>query len=90
MRALLLVLLAAVTITAQAGQRPHGPYADREGWHCHQGETVERAKRVHCACKMPCDNDGMEDRTCQTYCTSPKCLCHVDESCDRLAVRVRF
>lgn len=91
MRALILLLgLSALALQAQA-PRPqppppplingHGPYSGREGWFCYQGDTVEDKKRVHCACKAPCENDGMEDRTCLTHCTSRQCLCHTDEAC---------
>lgn len=90
MRALL-PLIVALTLGVQTpAPSPHGPYADRDGWVCHQGETVERAKRVHCGCKPRCENDGQEDRGCLTYCTSPKCQCHLDDSCDHAHMRVRF
>lgn len=81
MRATILLLFAAALGAQQPVPRPHGPYADREGWVCYRGETVESAKRVQCACKMPCENDGVEDRACLTYCASQKCVCHLDENC---------
>jgi hypothetical protein len=81
MRAWLVVVAVAGLGVQDPAPRPHGPYADRDGWVCHQGDTVDRAKRVHCWCKMPCDNDGVEDRRCQTYCAGLKCLCHTDSSC---------
>lgn len=83
MRVVVLVLVAIVSLSAQSPAPTHGPYADKDGgtWVCHRGATVERAKRVQCGCKAPCDNDGMEDRACLTYCTSPKCQCHLDEAC---------
>ena len=68
-------------LTTLAAQTPHGPYADKEGWVCYRGETKADYKRVQCFCKAPCENDGMEDKACMTYCTSPKCVCHTDE-CD--------
>lgn len=75
------VLLLALVVLASVAQAPaHGPYADKPGWVCYRGETVESAKRVHCACKAPCDNEGREDASCQTYCVSKdKCMCHLDE-----------
>lgn len=87
MRALVPLFVAFALGVQSPAQRPHGPYADREGWVCHQGDTVEKAKRVHCACKAPCENGGHEDHGCLTYCTSPKCLCHLDSSCDHAGMR---
>lgn len=81
MRALGLLLLA-LAFQAPPSPLPHGPYADRDGWVCYYGPTREAQKRVHCECKSRCDNDGMEDKSCLTYCTSPKCQCHLDDSCD--------
>ena len=76
----LALLLLAAALMQTAPNPNHGPYADRDGWICYKGETVETAKRVHCACKEKCENDGLEDHACQTYCASQKCLCHVDSS----------
>lgn len=78
-----IVFLAALA----AGQTlpNHGPYADKPGWVCYRGETVERAKRVQCGCHLRCAQDGtpVEDPTCQTYCVAKeKCLCHTDEACE--------
>ena len=83
--------LAVMISAAQppnTGGPVHGPYADKDGgtWRCHQGETVEKAKRVHCECKQICTDNGdgtmsaKEDSTCMTYCGRPQCLCHIDSS----------
>lgn len=84
-RALLIMSMFLVALTSIGWQVVHGPYADKEGWVCYYGPTREDAKRVHCECKSKCDNDGMEDKTCMTYCTSPKCQCHLDSNCEHHA-----
>jgi len=89
MKRLLLLLLALSGLAMQSTPPPEGPYAHRDGWVCYKGETREdvapgHPKRVHCDCKSRCENDGIEDKTCMTYCTSPKCVCHEDSECGHM------
>jgi hypothetical protein len=81
------VLIVLTFTAAIAAQTPHGPYADKPGWVCYRGETLDQYKRVHCDCKPPCENEGREDVSCQVYCVphdeqARRCLCHIDESCE--------
>ena len=66
------IVLFAFALQTPTPTPGHGPYANREGWHCYKGNTEERFKLVQCACKQICDVDGdgnmttREDGACQT------------------------
>jgi len=80
MRTLLLLLLMTGALLAQDSN--HGPYANVPGATCWRRETIAEQKQYHCDCKMMCENNGMEDRSCLTFCGSNQCICHADETCD--------
>jgi hypothetical protein len=70
-----------------AAQPPpgHGPYSGANVI-CYRGDTQLDAKpkgRVHCDCKLMCDENGnaREASDCQTYCGKEQCVCHSDETC---------
>lgn len=60
----------------------HGAYEHARGWICDRRPTSDVNKHVECHCKMRCENNGMEDRSCMASCNSQRCRCHVDQSCD--------
>lgn len=67
----------------------HDKYAADPDAFCMAGPPLpEQAAHGHeCHCRMVCspgpDSRRLEDMNCELYCTSSRCLCHGDQTCDQ-------
>jgi len=71
----------------------HDKYQDDPDAYCMAGPPLpnQAAHGHECHCRLMCsprldDPDAspnrLEDSSCELYCTSSRCLCHADQSCD--------
>lgn len=93
----LLLLILALAAVAQTEPPRHDKWRDQPRAYCFHGKegtTMPGNEQAHaCACARMCstDNNGnqvqAEQQDCEMYCTASRCLCHVDESCDKPEVK---
>jgi hypothetical protein len=84
-RWLLLVLLGAVSVSAQPPEHRDDKYKDDPHAFC--WTQPDRGSAHQCSCVMVCgpDTEGniiqQETASCQLYCSKDRCTCHAEEPC---------
>lgn len=87
------LLVVALTAGAQPPQPEHrdDQYKDDPHAICRKGPDDPDAPSEHsCSCQLMC-SDGteqapahqIENPSCALYCSRQRCLCHVDNNCDK-------
>jgi hypothetical protein len=94
MRTILAVLLFLVLPMQDPAPPRHDKHANEPNSYCMAGPPLpdQQARGAYqCFCKMTCSeatpespSHRIEDATCEHFCTSSRCLCHGDQSCDSM------